>query len=289
MIALACDHTGVALKAEIAKMLEQYGYDAFDVDVGSYDSWYWSHPPMYQKDGLYLKYAKAVKEVVKVPVICAGKLANPDLSSQAVKDGWIDIVSLGRPLLADANYANKLRSGRKADIRPCINCQEGCMGRIQNFSLVNCAVNPQCARERVFAYNPILRPKKVVIVGGGIAGMEAARVLATRGHKPVIFEKCGYEHLNGNEVKPVASTYYNYPKDQIFEISACGFGGVLMNVPMVKAIEEKYGLPFAPMLGFGEDISFCLRAQELGYKIWCDSRVKMGHIGLTTFTEANLC
>ena len=107
--------------------------------------------------------------------------------------------------------------------------------------------------------------------------------------KPVIFEKCGYEHLNGNEVKPVASTFYEYPKDQLFEISACGFGGVLMNVSMVKAIEEKYGLPFAPMLGFGEDISFCLRAQDLGYKLWCDSRVKMGHIGLTTFTEANLC
>ena len=174
---------------EVAKLLEQYGYDALDVDVGSYDSWFWSHPPMYQKDGLYLKYAKAVKEVVKIPVICAGKLSNPDLSSQAVKDGWIDIVSLGRPLLADADYVNKLRCGRKADIRPCISCQEGCMGRIQNFSLVNCAVNPQCARERDFAYNPVLRPKKAVIVGGGIAGMEAARVLAIRGHKPVIFEK----------------------------------------------------------------------------------------------------
>lgn len=107
--------------------------------------------------------------------------------------------------------------------------------------------------------------------------------------KPVIFEECGYKHMGGNEVKPIATTYYEYPKDQIFEISACGFGGVLMNVSLIKEVEAKYGLPFAPMLGFGEDISFCMRAKELGYKLWCDSRVKMGHIGLTMFTEANLC
>ena len=65
------------------------------------------------------------------------------------------------------------------------------MGRIQNFSLINCAVNPQCARERYFAYSPILKKKKVIIVGGGVAGMEAARVLAIRGHEPVIYEKTG--------------------------------------------------------------------------------------------------
>lgn len=103
--------------------------------------------------------------------------------------------------------------------------------------------------------------------------------------KPVIFDKCGYEQVNEKEVKPFAHTYYDYPKDQIFEIGACGFGGVLMNVEMVKAIDTKFGLPFSPILGFGEDISFCLRAQELGYKIFCDSRVKMGHIGMQTFRE----
>ena len=103
--------------------------------------------------------------------------------------------------------------------------------------------------------------------------------------KPCIFDKCGYEHLTGNEVKPFAHSYYDYPKDSIFEIDACGFGGVLMKVPMIKAIEEKFGLPFSPILGFGEDISFCLRAKELGYKVWCDSRIKMGHVGYHTFEE----
>lgn len=179
-----------------AKLLVQYGYDALDTDVGTYDAWWWNHPPMYQEKGLYRKYCKMVKEVVDVPVLCAGRMDNPVMASESVKLGECDIINLGRPLLADPDYVNKLRSGRGEEIRPCISCQEGCMGRIQEYSMINCAVNPRAARERYTAYEPITAPKKVMIIGGGVAGCEAARVLAIRGHKPEVFEKGN--RLGGN-------------------------------------------------------------------------------------------
>lgn len=174
---------------EAARLLVKYGCDVLDVDVGTYDSWWWNHPPMYQKKGLYIPYAKMVKDVVDVPVACAGRMDDPDMALKAVKEGACDIVSLGRPLLADPHYVNKLRAGKADEIRPCISCQEGCMGRIQEYSAINCAVNPQAARERFTAYSPIVKAKKVLIIGGGVAGCEAARVLAIRSHKPEVFEQ----------------------------------------------------------------------------------------------------
>jgi len=181
---------------EAARLLVNYGYDALDVDVGTYDAWWWNHPPMYQKKGLYITYAKMVKDAVDVPVACAGRMDNPDMALKAVKEGVCDIVSLGRPLLADPHYVNKLRAGKIDEVRPCISCQEGCMGRIQEYSSLNCAVNPQAARERFTAYSPIVKAKKVLIIGGGVAGCEAARVLAIRGHKPEVFERTS--KLGGN-------------------------------------------------------------------------------------------
>ena len=174
---------------EAAKLLEAYGYDALDTDVGTYDAWWWNHPPMYQEKGLYRDYCKMMKDVVNIPVFCAGRMDNPDMALEAIENGVCDVIDLGRPLLADPDYCNKLRSGRTGQIRPCISCQEGCMGRVAEYSLINCAVNPQAARERVTAYEPILQKKKVMIVGGGVAGCEAARVLAIRGHQPVVYEK----------------------------------------------------------------------------------------------------
>ncbi|MDD5886695.1 MAG: FAD-dependent oxidoreductase [Oscillospiraceae bacterium] len=181
---------------EAAKLLEKYGYDALDVDAGTYDAWWWNHPPMYMEKAPYRKFAEIVKQNVKVPVIMAGRVDNPDLALDCLENNVCDIISLGRPLLADPDIVKKIRTGRTEQVRPCISCQEGCMGRIQTYSLINCAVNPQTGKERSAAYNTVVKKKKVLIVGGGVAGCEAARVLAERGHEPVVYE--AGSRLGGN-------------------------------------------------------------------------------------------
>ena len=173
---------------EAAKLLEKYGYDALDVDVGTYDAWWWNHPPMYMEKAPYREYAKIVRDNVSVPVFMAGRVDDPDTALACLEEGVCDIVSMGRPTLADPDIVNKIRTGRLAEIRPCISCQEGCMGRIQEYSMVNCAVNPQTGRERAMQYRPVTRKKRVLVVGGGPAGCEAAHVLAERGHEPVLYE-----------------------------------------------------------------------------------------------------
>ena len=160
---------------------------------------------MYMEKAPYKKYAKAVKDVVNVPVLMAGRMDNPDTALECVENGICDVVSMGRPLLADPDYVNKLRANHYDQVRPCISCQEGCMGRIQNYSMINCAVNPQTGKERSNAYGPVLQKKKVLVVGGGVAGCEAARVLAIRGHEPVLFEKS--DKLGGNLIPGGAPSF----------------------------------------------------------------------------------
>lgn len=103
--------------------------------------------------------------------------------------------------------------------------------------------------------------------------------------EPTIFKECCYYEGTNGIPEPHADVYLDYPQDQIFEIAACGFGGTMMSVAMAKRVKEEFGVPFSPLIGFGEDISFCMRARELGYKIWCDSRPKIGHVGFWTVTE----
>lgn len=190
---------------EAAKLLEKFGYDALDVDAGTYDAWWWNHPPMYMEKAPYKEFARITKENVSIPVIMAGRVDNPDTALECIEGGICDVVSLGRPTLADPDIVNKIRTGKTACVRPCISCQEGCMGRIQTYSLINCAVNPQTGKERSAAYNPITRKKKVLVVGGGVAGCEAARVLAERGHEAVVYEAS--DKLGGNLIPGGAPSF----------------------------------------------------------------------------------
>lgn len=180
---------------EAAKILVEAGYDLLNVDAGTYDSWYWNHPPMYFKKGMYREFGTLLKKNVKVPIILAGRMDDPDMACEALGVSC-DIVGYGRPLLADPELPNKIRTGRLEDIRPCISCQQGCLARLAHGLPLSCAVNPACGREKALGVVPAAEKKNVLVVGGGLAGMEAARVCAMRGHRVTLLEKSG--KLGGN-------------------------------------------------------------------------------------------
>jgi 2-enoate reductase len=174
------------------------GYDALDADCGSYEALYWAHPPGYMGHGVYLPYVKRLKEVVSIPVLTAGRMDEPGLAREAVEKGWIDMALVGRGLLADPEWADKVRLSREDDIRPCIGCHNGCLGRSDLCRPLSCAVNPACGRELEYAVVPAATVRKVMVIGGGVAGMEAARTAASAGHKVDLYEASGRlgGHLN---------------------------------------------------------------------------------------------
>lgn len=168
---------------EMVKILADAGYDCINVDCGSYDGDYWGKPPVYMPEGLYLPYAEMVKKLVDVPVLVSGRLGDPNLALDAVVSGKTDIVVLGRPLLADPELPKKVQTGNIDDIRPCVACNEGCINRSFKGLQGSCAVNPRAVRETITGFGPALTKRNALVIGGGPAGMEAAIVLAQRGHK----------------------------------------------------------------------------------------------------------
>ena len=103
--------------------------------------------------------------------------------------------------------------------------------------------------------------------------------------KPVVYKEIASDPLPGGGFSPRADSFFDYPADSVFSIAACGFGAVMMTTELLRRIRERFGLPFSPILGFGEDLSFCMRATEIGETIWCDSRIKLGHVGLAVYDE----
>lgn len=176
---------------EAAKILEEAGYDALNADLGSYEALYWAHPPGYMEHGCYISHVEKLKEVVDIPILVAGRMDLPELANAAIAENRIDMALIGRGLLADPEWPNKVRAGQVDRIRPCVGCHDGCMGRLETKKIVSCAVNPACSRENEYRLHPALQSKKIMVVGGGVAGMEAARVAAIRGHKVTLFEKGG--------------------------------------------------------------------------------------------------
>lgn len=208
---------------EIAKLLERYGYDVLNVDAGIYDSFYYACPPMYMPQGFMVELAAAAKKEVKIPIICGGRMNDPDIALKAVEEGKLDAITLGRPSLADPEYPNKLFNGRRGKIRPCLGCNLGCFNRLlAEGKPTCCAVNPTAMRELEYSLKPAESSKKVIVVGGGVGGMEAARTAAMRGHRVTLYEKDGElgGHLNAagshsfkKEVANLNIWYQNELKD----------------------------------------------------------------------------
>ncbi len=199
---------------EIAKLLESYGYDCLNVDTGIYDSFYYACPPMYMPKGYLVELAAKAKEAVNIPILAGGRMNEADIAEKAIRDGKIDAVVLGRAALADPEYPNKVLTGHTEKIRPCIACNQGCITRLQQGKQPTCAVNPSAMREVRYALRPCVQPKKVVVVGGGVAGMEAARTAAMRGHKVFLYEKNG--SLGGNLIPGGSHSF----KKEVRELNA---------------------------------------------------------------------
>ena len=206
----------MAESIEAVKLLKEAGYDMLNCDNGTYDAWYWAHPPVYMPENCNLQDVEELRKHTDLPVVCAGRL-NPDTAAEEIKEGRLDGAGFARSFLADPEWVTKLMNDRKDDIRPCILCHNGCFNMchykgvpndqslLDSLHLARCAVNAETMQTSKHYIKKTDKPKKVVIVGGGIAGMEAARVLKLRGHNPVIYEAS--DKLGGTFIPASSESY----------------------------------------------------------------------------------
>lgn len=225
----------MAESEKVVKLLEEAGYDFLNCDNGTYDAWYWAHPPQYMPDNCNLPYVEHIKKFTNIPVACAGRMELA-AAAESIAAGRIDAMAIARQNLVDENWVTKLRTGREEEIRPCIRCHNGCFNfakfegtaNIQSLPdslhLGRCALNPPTMQRKRYKIVPTKFPKKVAIIGGGIGGMECALVLKRRGHHPVIFEKTG--ELGGLFITASAMTFKENDRDLLKwyrrEIAAAG-------------------------------------------------------------------
>lgn len=172
----------------IARMAQEAGADAIDVSA-------WGEDAPGKKPGGLLPLPKAIKQAVRVPVMAVGGRMTPEVAEQALREDMVDIVMVGRGLIADPEYVSKVAAGRSEDIRPCMNCWQ-CIpkehfvgtGQWKQKESIHCAVNPEMGHEREYSIVRTENPRRVVVIGGGLAGLEAARVSALRGHHVTLVE-----------------------------------------------------------------------------------------------------
>ncbi len=207
-----------------AKYLQDAGYDMLNADNGTYDSWYWAHPPQYMPQNCNLSDVAHIKKFVDIPVVCAGRM-EPAVGAKAVEEGLIDGVGIARQFLADGEWITKLIENRLEDIRPCICCHNACFNMTHYKGVANdqslydaghiarCALNPVTMQSHKYKIVPAKKQKKIAVVGGGIGGMETAIVCARRGHKVTLYEKS--DRLGGIFIAAAAPSYKEKDRDLI--------------------------------------------------------------------------
>ncbi len=207
-----------------AKYLQDAGYDMLNCDNGTYDAWYWAHPAPYMPENCNLAEVAHIKKFVDIPVVCAGRMT-PEVGAKAIADGDIDAMGVARQFLADPEWITKFLKGDTASIRPCICCHNACfnmahyngVGNDQTLSdnagMARCALNPETMQSKKYKIVPAKKIKNVAVIGGGIGGMETARVLALRGHKVTVYEKSG--RLGGVFVAAAAPSFKEKDKELI--------------------------------------------------------------------------
>lgn len=207
-----------------AKYLQDAGYDMLNADNGTYDSWYWCHPPMYMPQNCNLDDVAHIKKFVDIPVVCAGRM-EPDAGAKAIEEGKIDGVGVARQFLADPEWITKIMEDRLEDIKPCICCHAGCFNfssskghantqdLLDTMGLSRCAINPKTMQSKKYKIEPAKKAKKIAVIGGGIGGMEAAMVCAQRGHTVDLYEKS--DKLGGVFIAAAAPSYKEKDRDLI--------------------------------------------------------------------------
>ncbi len=199
-----------------AKRFEQAGIHAILIAAGNF----WVRggalpacPPMSYPQGNLRSLSKAIRETVNIPIVISSKIMAPSIAARILEAGEADFIGLGRALLADPEWPNKVAEGRLVDICPCIADLDGCLNRISSRKKIRCSVNARCGRESEYReIEPAKKPKKILVVGGGLGGMKAAQIAASRGHEVTLYEK-------GNRLGGTASLAGTIPhKGDINEI-----------------------------------------------------------------------
>ncbi len=183
-----------------ARYLSLAGYDMLNADNGTYDAWYWAHPPLYMPENCNLKDVSFLKKYINIPIVCAGRM-DPITAAYAIKNNEIDAMGVARQFLSDEAWVTKLMNDKLNDIRPCICCHNACFNLCHYKGVANdqklsdtagmarCALNPETMQSKKYFIKETKKQKNIAIIGGGIGGMEAARVLKMRGHNVTIYEK----------------------------------------------------------------------------------------------------